>query len=644
MDNKYVKIKRLGKRENTDIMNGTVEETEKMDGCFMASQRVRTSEGLLNIGDIVKNKMDVQVLSMNENGIKEYRPILKYYEYGPADNWVEIKYNQYGKMKIMTVTDNHNVFTNNSLKQVKDISTSDKLISERSEFTQLQRDIIFGSILGDGSLKNMQTSKSPMYAETHGIKQKPYLEWKEQLLGDLIIWNGEYKSRYSDMHKYTTKYRIHSRCTPVLNEFDFMYCKGKKHIPHHTIPQYLTPLALAIWFMDDGATSHSSKQRSRATFHTQSLSEDDVCYLRSVLKEVYGIESNQHNYKGWQIDLTTDGSAILFDVIAPYVIENMEYKLPDEHKGGYIEIEQKQQQYLCDIVSIKPIPHPRAKRYDLEIKDNHNYFVNGVLVHNSNFSFFVGESDELVFRSHNRVIPIGDYGDKAWKRCIEYIQGIHASKEAGLPFDEWFIYFGECMTPHTLNYGIMSPFIGYAVYDPRNSTYYGNWEYHFKSRDIPTPETIIHTDTELLTDEYIESRMKLPSQFGTSGVVREGIVLKNYSNQQFAKFVNEDFQEQNRAVFGVGDEKHSDTWKIVEKYCTPARIDKSIFTIRDEQGLSIGMEMMMRLPAMVQFDILKEEIGNIYRKYKYINFKEYKKLIGPKCVEQLKHRIKAEMM
>ena len=258
----------------------------------------------------------------------------------------------------------------------------------------------------------------------------------------------------------------------------------------------------------------------------------------------------------------------------------------------------------------------------------------------ANFSFRLNEDGALEFRSHNRVIPIEDYGDKSWKQCIEYIQGSHAMT----PFDEWFIYFGECMSKHTLNYGITPPFIGYAVYDPRNSTYYGNWEYHFKSRDIPTPERIIHTDTELLTDEYIESRMKLPSQFGTSGVVREGIVLKNYSNQQFAKVVNEDFKEQNRAVFGGSDEKHSDTWKIVEKYCTPARIDKSIFTIRDEQGLSIGMEMMMRLPAMVQFDILEEEIGNIYRKYKYINFKEYKKLIGPKCVEQLEHRIKAEMI
>ena len=264
-----------------------------------------------------------------------------------------------------------------------------------------------------------------------------------------------------------------------------------------------------------------------------------------------------------------------------------------------------------------------------------------------NFSFYLDKEGALVFRSHNNVIPVHEYNEKKWKQfreCIEYIQGVHAGEYAGLPFDEWFIYFGECMSKHTLNYGITPPFIGYAVYDPRNQQYYGNWEYHFNSRDIPTPETIIHTDTELLTDEYIESRMKLPSQFGTSGVVREGIVLKNYSNQQFAKFVNKDFQEQNRAVFGDSEDKHSDTWKIVEKYCTPARIDKSIFTIRDEQGLSIGMEIMVQLPAMVQFDILEEEIGNIYRKYKYINFKEYKKLIGPKCVEQLKHRIKAEMM
>lgn len=269
-------------------------------------------------------------------------------------------------------------------------------------------------------------------------------------------------------------------------------------------------------------------------------------------------------------------------------------------------------------------------------------------VDGGNFSFYLGADDELVFRSHYKIIPVSEYGTKAWKNfndCMEYIKGIHAGEQAGMPFDKWYIYFGECMSSHTLNYGIMPPFIGYGVFDPRNQTYYGNWEYHFKSRDIPTPERIIHEDTSILTDEYIESRMKLPSAFGTSGVIREGIVLKNYGNQQFAKVVNDDFREQNRAVFGGNEQrKESDTRKIVEKYCTPARIDKSIFTIRDEQGMSIGMEMMMRLPAMVQFDILEEEIGAIYKKYKFINFKEYKKLIGPKCVEQLKHRIKAEMI
>ena len=264
-------------------------------------------------------------------------------------------------------------------------------------------------------------------------------------------------------------------------------------------------------------------------------------------------------------------------------------------------------------------------------------------VDGGNFSFLLNEDGELVFRSHNNVIPVSEYGTKKWKQfneCMEYIKGIHE----GLPFDEWYIYFGECMTSHTLNYGIMPPFIGYAVYDIRNQTYYGNWEYHFSSRDIPVPERIIHEDSSILTDEYIESRMKLPSQFGTSGVIREGIVLKNYGNQQFAKIVNKDFQEQNRAVFGDSEQSHSDTWKIVEKYCTPARIDKSIFTIRDEQGMPIGMELMMRLPAMVDSDILDEEILRIRKKYKSINFKEYKKLIGPKCVEQLKHRIKAEMI
>lgn len=43
------------------------------------------------------------------------------------------------------------------------------------------------------------------------------------------------------------------------------------------------------------------------------------------------------------------------------------------------------------VKSIKKIKH-NSKRYDIEIQDNHNFFANGILVHNSTFYFKDGET------------------------------------------------------------------------------------------------------------------------------------------------------------------------------------------------------------------------------------------------------------
>jgi hypothetical protein len=194
------------------------------------------------------------------------------------------------------------------------------------------------------------------------------------------------------------------------------------------------------------------------------------------------------------------------------------------------------------------------------------------------------------------------------------------------------------MTKHTLNYGVTAPFIGYAVMN--FETFLPNWKTFFENRGIPVvPTWSVSVDTphnELM--ELVNKLAHEPSSFGTTGVIREGVVVKNYDNQIFAKYVREAFKEENRKVFGSSSmtPKMDDTDKIMFQYCTTSRIQKFIQKLKDEDGYEIEMRMMERLPSLVADDIMEENILEISKKYKGIDFKTMRKLTAHYCVQYLK--------
>jgi len=127
MVHKFDKIRRINKDEGSTFKDDEIVYIpEKIDGCFDYGMKVQTDKGMIAIGRIVNGKMDVKALSMDENGNKSFKPITQYYKHTPSDNWVKLKYDYFGKGRYLIVTDNHNVFTNNGIKQVKDLNHNDK--------------------------------------------------------------------------------------------------------------------------------------------------------------------------------------------------------------------------------------------------------------------------------------------------------------------------------------------------------------------------------------------------------------------------------------------------------------------------------------------------------------------------------------
>jgi recombination protein RecA len=89
------------------------------------------------------------------------------------------------------------------------------------------------------------------------------------------------------------------------------------------------------------------------------------------------------------LQFTTAASARFLELVAPFVHPSMEYKLLPHLRGRFgVEpefIEPAQQLMPLPILSIKAqTPAPgQSHRYDIEVEGTHNYFADGVMVHNS---------------------------------------------------------------------------------------------------------------------------------------------------------------------------------------------------------------------------------------------------------------------
>jgi len=114
------------------------------------------------------------------------------------------------------------------------------------ELTPEQKALILGCVLGDGHLRHINGRKHAFLEVNHSFKAKDYVDWKYQVLKN-IVKSPPKKREYGSRQAYRFTTRQHPYLTRLHQEF---YDKHKKVIKK--APE-LNPLALAVWFMDDGS-------------------------------------------------------------------------------------------------------------------------------------------------------------------------------------------------------------------------------------------------------------------------------------------------------------------------------------------------------------------------------------------------------
>ena len=188
-----------------------------------------------------------------------------------------------------------------------------------------QREIIVGKLLGDGHLETRTNGKTFRLKIEHSYKQMVYVDWQYEHLRSIAA-SPPQKKEQAVLGKVYAKYWFNTVSTGSLRFYGQQwYQDRKKHIPEQ-IGRWLTPCAIAVWFMDDGSVK--SQDHRAKIINTQSFTKSDIERLMSVLDRKYGIRTKLRPQKeGYQIYLLSETIDRFRKVVAPYVIPSMMYKL-----------------------------------------------------------------------------------------------------------------------------------------------------------------------------------------------------------------------------------------------------------------------------------------------------------------------------
>lgn len=129
----------------------------------------------------------------------------------------------------------------------------------KKKLSKEQKSLLIGLLIGDGTI-----SSNFVFKLSHSVEQREYLEWKVKLLDKFQIKNNGIKEYISTCGYNIGKGVLYSQMSVIPT---IKALRRTVYIPKKTITRkllnWLTPLEIAIWYMDDGHINvNTSKQRS----------------------------------------------------------------------------------------------------------------------------------------------------------------------------------------------------------------------------------------------------------------------------------------------------------------------------------------------------------------------------------------------
>jgi recombination protein RecA len=379
------------------FINQLREKIGVMFGCCSYDTRITLADGSQEkIGKIVNQKLPVEVLSYDpELGQVVSKKVVNWFDNGPTEEFLQftVARPEGNGRSQFAATANHLIRTPGGWREAGELLAGDRvMLAQTQRLSPQQWQVVLGGLMGDGNLSPGHHAASDVtrFRMGHGAKQVAYLDWKASLLGNIE------QSRTTGSRGATF---VDCTSLPELGELRrAVYIGGKKVLSWDYL-KALTPLALAIWYMDDGSftlRANGLQERTRdgsgrSEICVQAMSADSRQRLVQHLADTFGIKgrlTERGARRQAVITFAKDETTKLHALIGPYVHPSMQYKLLPRFHGQFaVEpkfVEPTIVPVPAPIIDIHIKPKTRSMhRFDIEVEGSHNYLADGVVVHNS---------------------------------------------------------------------------------------------------------------------------------------------------------------------------------------------------------------------------------------------------------------------
>jgi recombination protein RecA len=375
------------------FINQLREKIGVMFGCFHYDTRVTLADGSQEkIGKIVNQKLPVEVLSYDPDlGQVVPKRVVSWFDNGPTDRFLQLtvaRGSGNGRAQF-ACTPNHKIRTPGGWREAQELAVGDRVMQSVPHYlSELQWDVLLGGLMGDSALSPTRGGHGARLRWGHDAAQVAYADWKASLFANVGV------SRSTNANG-----AVFHDLQPMPELADLrnaVYVEGKKVFSHDYIKR-LTPLSLAVWYQDDGSFALRSKGLEERTRGGSGRSE--ICVeamerttrerVRDCIADTWGINAKLIDRAGKAVlQFPTAETAKLHALVAPFVHPSMQYKLLPAYQGRFgvepVFVPMRHELVPMPIleIGVKP-PSKTTHRFDIEVEGTHNYFVDGVMVHNS---------------------------------------------------------------------------------------------------------------------------------------------------------------------------------------------------------------------------------------------------------------------
>jgi recombination protein RecA len=377
------------------FINQLREKIGVMFGCFSYSTRVTLADGTTEkIGKIVNQKLPVEVLSYDADlDAVVPKRVVNWFDNGRTDHFLQFTVARpagNGRAQF-ACTPNHKIRTPGGWREARELVAGDRVLQSTACYlSDVQWQVLLGGLMGDGALSPSRSGHAARFRWGHAAKQAEYGDWKASLFGNLHVSRST-NAKGAVFHDVQPLPELAGLRQSV-------YVEGMKVLSEDYLKQ-LTPLSLAVWYMDDGSFTLRAKGVQARTVDGSGRSE--ICVqafdptsrerLRAHLADTWGIEARLTERGARRqafLVFSKDETAKLHALVAPFVYPSMAYKLLPRFQGRFAvepvfaPVRHELMPFPITKIGVKP-PNRNTHRFDIEVEGTHNYFVDGVMVHNS---------------------------------------------------------------------------------------------------------------------------------------------------------------------------------------------------------------------------------------------------------------------